>query len=365
MLQLAFTVQDLSRTRFATSPLDHLIFGLIPQECPHYVGSTARDRWWRRVRAHVPQAAGPLMELCAASPYGLPDFLGAQIDVEHRRIGDELDAIRTVPDEQVRADLSAAYDDLYGPESTNGRIGTRRRPEPPRVIRELYDAGSDGLRGLTHAARALYTRCLAPDWPDIQRQLRADISRRMHTCAQRGAGGLLEGVYPRLSWNDGGILRYAEAPASANGVFKLGGYGLELRPSIFLEGGIGFFLPPGRQPVLFHPTGSWPGGDRSAPGLDGLTTLIGPARARALRAIGRGPCTTKELADRLGITAPSVSAHTNALRTAGAITTERHGREVCHTLSHLGHDLLATNPEPVEMRAGTEDGRRAVRQRAR
>nr|WP_223184321.1 winged helix-turn-helix domain-containing protein [Streptomyces sp. CBMA152] len=353
-MELAFTVEDLARTRFATSPLDHVICGMVPQECPHYAGSTTRDRWWRRVRAHVPQAAGPLMELCAVSPTGLPDFLSAQIDVEHRRIGDELDAIRSVPDGQVRADLSAAYGHLYDPEDTDGRTGNRGA-EPPRIVRELYDAGSDGLRRLTHAARALYTRCLAPDWPDIQRQLRADISRRMHTCAQRGVGELLESVHPRLSWNEAGLLRYSEAPWHGENTFTLGGYGLELRPSIFLEGGIGFFLPQGRQPVLFHPVGPWPGLDRTAPGPDGLATLIGPARARALRAIGRGPCTTKELADRLSITAPSVSAHTNALRTAGTITTERHGREVHHTLTRLGHDLLTTNPEPAGITARTEN----------
>ncbi|WP_424643420.1 ArsR/SmtB family transcription factor [Embleya sp. AB8] len=335
----------MARIGFATSPMDHLILGMIPREAAHYVGGSAvRDRWWRSMRGHVPRSAGPLMELCAASPSGLPDFMSAEIDGERRLIGDELDAIRSVSDEQVHADLFRAYESRSDPADTEGN-GTRKS-EPPRIVQELRDEGSDGLRRLTKAAWALYTECLAPEWPDIQRQLHADISRRLHVAAKTGVGALLEGLHPRLSWHDDGTLRYAEVPRWADETFELGGLGLELRPSVFLEEGIGFLLQKGRRPALFHPVGPGLHRDRPAPGLDGLVILVGPARARALRAVGRGPCTTKELADRLGIAASSTSAHTNALRAAGTITTTRNGREVRHALTCLGHDLLATNPEP-------------------
>jgi DNA-binding transcriptional ArsR family regulator len=81
---------------------------------------------------------------------------------------------------------------------------------------------------------------------------------------------------------------------------------------------------------------------------DGLATLIGPARARALRAIGQGSCTTTQLAERLGITPPSASAHATALRTAGAITTEREGRQVRHALTPLGHGLMFGDPGQLQ-----------------
>jgi DNA-binding transcriptional ArsR family regulator len=95
-----------------------------------------------------------------------------------------------------------------------------------------------------------------------------------------------------------------------------------------------------------YPIGTLPIDHLLAHRTDGLATLIGPARARALRAMDQGPCTTAELAKRLDITPPSASAHTTALRTAGAIITEREGRQVRHTLTQLGHDLLNNNVGP-------------------
>ncbi|MGF1425940.1 ArsR/SmtB family transcription factor [Kitasatospora sp. LaBMicrA B282] len=61
--------------------------------------------------------------------------------------------------------------------------------------------------------------------------------------------------------------------------------------------------------------------------------------------MGRNPCSTSQLAQRLGVTSPSASAHATALRTAGAITTEREGRQVRHALTRLGYDLLLNNSD--------------------
>ncbi|MFI6684229.1 hypothetical protein [Streptomyces sp. NPDC050485] len=93
------------------------------------------------MRSHVPQSAAPLMELCAASPSGLPDFMGAELDGERRCIGDELDAIRSVSDQQVHADLHAAYGHVYNYPAVTGRPGVRK-PEPPRIVRELTAVAS-------------------------------------------------------------------------------------------------------------------------------------------------------------------------------------------------------------------------------
>jgi DNA-binding transcriptional ArsR family regulator len=76
---------------------------------------------------------------------------------------------------------------------------------------------------------------------------------------------------------------------------------------------------------------------------DGLAGLIGAGRARALRAIGVG-CTTGELAARLGVSAPTASQHTAALRNADLIVTVREGQRVRHLLTDLGDALLSANP---------------------
>ncbi|MFD8482403.1 ArsR/SmtB family transcription factor [Kitasatospora sp. NPDC059673] len=89
---------------------------------------------------------------------------------------------------------------------------------------------------------------------------------------------------------------------------------------------------------------------RPASTADGLHTLLGPARARALRAIAQGPSRTGELAVTLGIAPPSVSPHTDALRAAGLITTTRQGRHVQHAPTPFGRALVTVRPEREDAR---------------
>src|SRR5579859_2787308 len=41
VIELVFTVPDMARTRFATSPMDHLLFGALAAGPPHWVGASA------------------------------------------------------------------------------------------------------------------------------------------------------------------------------------------------------------------------------------------------------------------------------------------------------------------------------------
>jgi DNA-binding transcriptional ArsR family regulator len=113
---------------------------------------------------------------------------------------------------------------------------------------------------------------------------------------------------------------------------------------------LAFLRQPGRPAGLFYPT--TPAVAPSAPPghTDSLPAVLGPARARALRTIARGPCTTMDLAAALGIAPPSASAHTNTLRAAGLISTTRQGKSVRHALTPLGHDLLGANPRDCNLR---------------
>lgn len=329
VIELVFTVPDMARTRFATSPMDHLLFGALAAGPPHWVGaSAARQRWWRRIRSRVPHAAAPFIELVTASNLSMPDFLVADITADAPRFSDELDAIVAATDDQIHHDLR-----IY------------RSPAVPRIVRQLRDDGQRALRRVAGGAWALHRACLASDWPDIDRLLHADIDRRARILAARGPAALLTSLHPRLSWHEPGILRYGypagfgHLPSSRS---VLTGHGLNSRPSLFLDDGVAFLRQPGRPAALFYP--ATPGLSRSPGHTDGLAAVLGLARAHALRAIARGPCTTTGLAAALGIAPPSASAHTNTLRAAGLITTTREGNHVRHALTALGHDLLAANP---------------------
>ncbi|MGA5823088.1 ArsR/SmtB family transcription factor [Kitasatospora sp. NPDC094028] len=314
VLEIRFGVSDLAHVRFAVSPMDHVLGGAAGPQHSCSRASVDRRRWWCHVKGRIPLRAAPYLDLVNASALGVPLFLTS--DAAPATLADELDTMLATPETELRQSL-----EMYG-----------TGPHLPRIIDELRDGGTRRLRRVADAAWALHRACLAPDWPDIERALRADIAQRSRVMAESGIGTMLSRLHPDLSWQDEGVLRYDNPEWQL--AYDLGGRGLELRPNLFLAGPTAP-LAENRQPALMYPAGT-----RPARRGDALTTLVGPARARTLRAIAQEPCTTRRLAERLNVSPPTASAHATALREAGAITTERRGREVRHSLTAFGHGLL-------------------------
>ncbi|MFI5529932.1 ArsR/SmtB family transcription factor [Kitasatospora sp. NPDC051853] len=329
MIALRFGVADLARTRFVISPLDHLLAGSARVGVHQETGSRS-DRWWRDARRHVPHRAARYLEVVNASPIGVPDFMVADLDAVRRQLTDELDAMLSVSQQAVEEGVA-----MFG----EGR-------EVPPALARLRDDGSRGLREVSDGAWALFRSCLAPDWPDIRRALEADIAARARTAARSGVGEMLNSLHPKAVWRDEGVLECTLG--DLEGSFELGGRGLELRPNYFIQYAISLLPGPDRQSLLLHPIAA-PTAEPAArkPADDGLVAVLGAARARVLRAVAGSDCSTTELAQRLGVTPPSASAHVAALRTAGLIATHREGKQVRHTLTEVGHDLLRDNPPPL------------------
>ncbi|MFJ4667483.1 ArsR/SmtB family transcription factor [Kitasatospora purpeofusca] len=333
MIALKFGVADLARTRFVISPFDHLMAGSARLGVHQGSGSRS-ERWWRDVRRNVPHRAVRFLEVVNASPIGVPDFMVADLDAVRRQLTDELDALLSVPQQAVE----------------EGVAGFGSGPDVPTALARLCEDGSRGLREVSDGAWALFRACLAPDWPDIRRALEADIAVRARTAARSGIGEMLDSLHPNAVWRDEGVLECTLG--DLEGSFDLGGRGLELRPNYFVQRSIGLLAGPDRQSLLLHPIAApfaAPAAKPAArtPAADGLAAVLGPARARVLRAVAGSDCSTTELARRLGVTPPSASAHAAALRTAGLIATRREGRQVRHTLTEVGHDLLLDNPPPL------------------
>lgn len=323
-----FGVDDLAKTRFRISPADHLAFGVISADLGHYVGaSAARDRWWRGIRRHVPQRAALFVDVMNASNVWFPDSLSGPVMAGRSGIDEDLDYVLATTDEQFRADIDGYPD-----------------PPLPALFRQLQQEGVHGLRRIVDSAWALYRTCLAPDWTDIERALRADMDRRARIIVEHGPGAMLHQLHPCLTWYNTGILQYRDPAGFRAGTQRdsLRGHGLEIRPNLFLQDGFGWSRRADGTVSAYVPIART--AKRPANTTDGLTAVLGPARARTLRVIGKGPHTTSELAAALRITSPSVSAQTNALRAAGLITTTRHGRCVHHALTPTGQDLVTQNP---------------------
>ena len=91
-----------------------------------------------------------------------------------------------------------------------------------------------------------------------------------------------------------------------------------------------------------QPLAAWTSGETVAH-RDGLALLLGRTRAQALAALAE-PCTTGELARRIGVSPATVSHHTSVLRAAGLISSHRNGVKILHRLTPRGSALLGPTP---------------------
>ncbi|WP_433171332.1 ArsR/SmtB family transcription factor [Actinoallomurus sp. CA-150999] len=324
---LHYGAEDLARTRFATSPLGHLVHGLHNGPCSHR--SQLRERWWRSVRRNIPARAEPLLELINADPSWTPPFLlpasAEALAVVEPAIEEELERLRDTSKEQITADLERFDRDP-------------RQVRVPRLVQDLRDGGSRPLRLVVDSAHALFTACLAGDWPDLRRQLRDDLAFRTQTMMTAGPGGVFATLHPSVTWQDQALL-FAPPTDPIRGDTR--GRGFVLMPCAFGRDSVHPVLDRS-QPILIYSARVQPPDTGSAVS-DSLTALIGAGRARALRALATGG-STSDLALRLSVSAPTASAHAATLRRAGLISTRREGHFVRHELTLLGDSLLAANP---------------------
>lgn len=318
--------RDLANIRFSISPVAHLLLGAASSS-PY----PAARRWWRRVRRDAPAAAAPVLQLLGAKPMFTPDFLTPPIALDPRRpapsIADELDAMRAVSPDRLAAEL-ALYDDL---------------PDPPGVVMALRDGGR-ALDRLADGMHTLYKACLAHDWSDIERRLRADLAYRAGVLADGGVQAMLDSLSPGQV-DHRSLTVHGGCAGPGRFELALDGRGFLLSANTFLQDSWVFAISPWQQPFLAYPAQRNAEPPAAVRDKDPLTRLIGRGRAAALRAVGTG-CTTGELATRLTVSAPTASVHATALRDAGLLVSARDGREVVHTVTSLGVQLLLANPAP-------------------
>ncbi|MEZ0064671.1 DNA-binding transcriptional ArsR family regulator [Streptacidiphilus sp. MAP12-20] len=325
-LLLGCDAEDLMRMRLSISPLRNLVDAL--HDGPRADGGVARERWWATARRQVPQRALPVVELINAHPRFVPLPLVPFVPGMGDDLESELEALEAAEPERISREI-----ELYVT-----RAGLTR---PPTALLRLRDGGQREVRGLVSAMRSLFSACMADGWSGMRAALRRDMADVSERAASLGLASAAGSVHPGISWQGGaGALLVPVPGLAADARVELGGRGLVLVPSLF---GLNQCLPvldPSRPPTLVYPArsrGSIPRGG------DGLAVLIGQGRARALRAIGGG-CTTGELAARLGVSAPTASQHTTALRNADLIASVREGQRVRHVLTDLGDALVCANP---------------------
>ncbi|MET7334500.1 DUF5937 family protein [Nonomuraea sp. NPDC005650] len=318
-LDLTFTAHDIANTRFAISPLGEVMASVRvvknPQAHPllrpwaDQVRRRLQDVDWHLLSDLVPVPTVVIAGFtCTPPATSVPD-----IDLE-------LVTMRGAAD-RVRSDL----DHIPGPR-------TKR-------VQALYDDPDKGLEQLAEEVGAYWEAAMAPYWPRIRSLLEGEILYRARLLAEGGIRRMLADLDDAVTWQDG-TLRIRHRYAS--GARSLRGLGLLLVPCVFASPRVFSVTTPPYQPTVRYPPRGlatlWERRELDAP--EALAAVLGRTRARLLAALDQ-PASTRELAQRAGLSEPGVNQHLTALRKAGLCTAHRTGRYVLYARTATAESLLS------------------------
>ncbi|MFD0151301.1 ArsR/SmtB family transcription factor [Streptomyces sp. NPDC055721] len=338
MIRLHFTADDLRRITLApaVNALSETALSLRfslrqgPGPGSHRHGRWDRPRpaarqWHQSLRGTASARAGVLAELVTDDGF-IPDFL---LQPSLNDFSDALEAAASTPAEQLALDLGVPH--------ATGLNGHLSRPGP--WARDLAHGSPNATRALVADTRRYFHTSVEPLWPRIRGDALTDRALRAEMLLRGGVDALLTTLATTWRW-EAPILHLPSASAYD---IPLCGRGLLLVPSWFATGPLVMYRPRAAT-VLVYPLYDGGAATSASDGVDdrpeALAALLGRTRAHIL-ALLRTPATTTALADRAALSLPAASRHTRVLREAGLVDTTRTGVAVLHTLTPLGHTLLA------------------------
>ena len=308
MTPLRLSATDLSRLRFAQSPLVEVVESL-------WMLATGRIRapfrdWHRQVRGRLTAVDTALLGAVVPGQPVVANFL---IDEQATDIERQLSGIAECPPEVVRTDLEEVWTGLT----------------PPPVLRDIT-AGPAGPRRLADALHTYWSTAVEPEWPRIRAALDDDIAYRAQSLTEGGTAAVFASLHPNL------VGKNLTLPESA-------GSGLRLVPSVFTWPFL--LVAPGRSgpPSIIYGARQaetlWRATAGDEPDDDAVGALLGRTRAAILARLAL-PSTTTELARQLGQSPAAVSHHLSVLRQNGLVTSWRSGRRVLYRRTPLGNGVF-------------------------
>lgn len=327
MLTIDLGASGLSQSRFAIAPLvelDQVLRALrAPQSNRGGRAGSARLTDMRRRLAELAGQDDVVALLALQRRDTGAGFVSPPPSGLNTTLDDQLNAVRSTPDEIARLEIGRAIRDQ------------RKIPAGARAI--LTSAGA--ARQLAETLEKVWSVLLADLWPGMLAILERDVLHRAQRLSSAGWAQALGDLDARLRWNRSSL----EVLGKPHGRIILE-KGLVLIPSAGPQGGFRTYLEPISAPwppaIVYSARASglvWesPGTTTQA----ALGELLGPRRARILGALDE-PSSTTQLADLLALPIGSVGDHLAVLMRAGLVSNVRVGRTVLYQRTEVG-DALA------------------------
>lgn len=339
MIHLHVTAVDLSRVRFAVSPLWETIASLRTLGAARPGRQLHRawcDRMRDRVDGRVDESDHELLTTLVRPAGYIPDFLVPSPRRRSIPFEEALDQVAAADPEVVAKELAH----LAGHRITQQGPGRSQRRA---LLQSLVDLPDAGIGRVTEALDAYHRVAIAPDWPRIEALLHDDIAYRLERMADGGVDRMMLDLHPSVTFADETlrILKYYDGHAD------LGGRGLLLVPCAFAwPDVIVLTAQPNVPTVSYSPRGVgrlWE--EHPAPADTALADVLGRTRAALLTQLDL-PMSTTQAATQLALSAPTLSVHLQALRAAGLLSSRRDGRQVLYARTDLGDRLLAGTSWP-------------------
>jgi Bacterial regulatory protein, arsR family len=344
MIRFHLTSLDLTRTRFAFSPLWEVTRSYFVLQNPD------------RAAIHIPwlREAKPLLETFDLTPLAAlldskhwyaPDFLTPPPSTTFPSFEEEIATLRRSTSETIRKEVRRTWNN-----------------EVPDIARPYLDTPKKALETLAELLTLYWQETLEPHWPRLRLILENDVASRARKLALGGAEALFADFGPivhygsetlevqgkhgsdyevraKNSYTQKTILEIRKEPDKVLDI-KPNGRGLLLVPSIFVwPKVVTIMVPPWQPTVIYSPRGAANAWLTEAPTNEGLANLLGERCAQIFLSL-TAPATTLELSRTIHLATSSVSHHLSKLSSIGLVTAQRQGREVYYHLTSKGEGLL-------------------------
>ncbi|WP_407841301.1 DUF5937 family protein [Streptomyces sp. DSM 116496] len=326
MIQLLLGPDDLTRIRFALSPLEELVHSV-----PVLTGSgqhMAHRPWRTRALPAVAHIDLSVLRALTEGPRFVADFLAPPPEAMTGHFADELDAMASTPAEEVVRSL----DEMRAGQGL------------PESLRPLYEHPERELSRLAATMAAYWSAAIEPVWPRLRSLSDADVAHRAQQLTTGGLDRVFADLHPEVTYASGKL--NIDKPRH-HAVRSAAGAGLLLVPCVFAWPRLLVLHNAPQQPTLtYSPRGigqlwSARGDEQAQP----LTELMGRSRAALLVHLDL-PVSTTQLAAYLGVSSAAVSQHLSVLRRCNLVTSHRSGRWMLHQRTALATELLLPGGPP-------------------